>query len=62
MLGGLAGLELTIEADQALGLNASEADAAFDHWVNVCPNQGSRTIRTEVRSSPQVLLSRDLTP
>ena len=48
VLGGLAGLELTIEADAALGLKAEESDAAFDNWINVCPSQGSRTIRTEV--------------
>jgi hypothetical protein len=40
-------LELTIEADATLGLKAEEADSAFDHWINVCKNQGSRTIRTE---------------
>lgn len=48
VFGGLAGLEVTIEADGALGLSAEEAGDAFDHWINVCPNQGSRTIRTEV--------------
>jgi hypothetical protein len=24
----------------------------FDHYFNVCPQQGSRTIRTEVMASP----------
>jgi predicted SPOUT superfamily RNA methylase MTH1 len=56
VFGGLAGLELTIEADKALGVNAEDAEAVFDHWVNVCPNQGSRTIRTEVRNVLTLLL------
>lgn len=49
VLGGLAGLELTIAADTDLDppLQADEASLLFDHWVNVLPNQGSRTVRTE---------------
>ena len=48
VLGGLSGLELSIEKEQAtLGLSAEESGDLFDFWVNVCPNQGSRTIRTE---------------
>lgn len=48
VLGGLAGLELTIEKEkEALGLEADQAGDLFDYWVNVCVDQGSRTIRTE---------------
>ncbi|KAL5782555.1 hypothetical protein ACOSP7_007584 [Xanthoceras sorbifolium] len=43
--GGLAGLEESIEADDNLkGKNMLEV---FDSYFNTCPNQGSRTIRTE---------------
>ena len=48
VLGGLAGLELTIEKEKdAIGLEADQAGDLFDYWVNVCQEQGSRTIRTE---------------
>lgn len=48
VLGGLAGLELTVEKEKdALGLEADQAGDLFDYWVNVCVDQGSRTIRTE---------------
>ncbi|KAL6971513.1 hypothetical protein U1Q18_031192 [Sarracenia purpurea var. burkii] len=43
--GGLAGLEESIEEDNNLkGKNVQEV---FDSYLNTCPNQGSRTIRTE---------------
>ncbi|PSS33881.1 Methyltransferase [Actinidia chinensis var. chinensis] len=43
--GGLAGLEESIEEDS--NLKGKEAQEIFDSYLNVCPNQGSRTIRTE---------------
>nr|GLL46626.1 putative methyltransferase C9orf114 [Ipomoea trifida] len=43
--GGLAGLEECIEEDSSLkGKNAQDI---FDQYLNTCPHQGSRTIRTE---------------
>ncbi|CAK9173648.1 unnamed protein product [Ilex paraguariensis] len=43
--GGLAGLEESIEEDKSLkGKNVREI---FDSYLNTCPRQGSRTIRTE---------------
>ncbi|CAH2072377.1 unnamed protein product [Thlaspi arvense] len=43
--GGLAGLEESIEEDnQYKGKNVRDA---FNIYLNTCPNQGSRTIRTE---------------
>ncbi|KAK7270015.1 hypothetical protein RIF29_22860 [Crotalaria pallida] len=43
--GGLAGLEESIEEDENLkGKNAGDA---FNIYLNTCPHQGSRTIRTE---------------
>ncbi|CAG8958495.1 hypothetical protein HYFRA_00009809 [Hymenoscyphus fraxineus] len=48
VFGGVAGLEVAVKNDgefQKLGV--TEAKDVFDRWVNVCPGQGSRTIRTE---------------
>ncbi|KAK7357507.1 hypothetical protein VNO80_16795 [Phaseolus coccineus] len=43
--GGLSGLEESIEEDDIL--KAQEKELIFDLYLNTCPNQGSRTIRTE---------------
>lgn len=43
----LQGIEATVDADETLQLPGSDASALFDMWVNTCPGQGSRTIRTE---------------
>lgn len=46
--GGVAGLEVAVKADEELaGMGISEPKDLFDYWVNLCPGQGSRTIRTE---------------
>ena len=48
VFGGVAGLEVAVKADKELeGLGVKSPEALFDHWVNMCPGQGSRTIRTE---------------
>ncbi|CAM9482754.1 unnamed protein product, partial [Choristocarpus tenellus] len=47
VFGGVQGIEATVDADETLDLPGSEASALFDAWVNTCPGQGSRTIRTE---------------
>ncbi|CAD6339843.1 unnamed protein product [Miscanthus lutarioriparius] len=47
--GGLAGLEESIEEDT--NLKGKRADDVFTSYLNTCPNQGSRTIRTEVPAS-----------
>lgn len=36
-----------MDADETLQLPGSDSSALFDMWVNTCPGQGSRTIRTE---------------
>lgn len=41
------GIEATVDADETLELPGADASALFDMWVNTCPGQGSRTIRTE---------------
>ena len=47
VFGGLKGLETSIESDQNITIDNPRE--LFQHYVNVCPSQGSRTIRTEVR-------------
>ena len=48
VFGGVAGLEVAVKADKELErLGVKSPEALFDHWVNLCPGQGSRTIRTE---------------
>ena len=45
VFGGVGGLEAALEADE--DIDVTDPKELFDHYVNVCPNQGSRTIRTE---------------
>lgn len=46
--GGVAGLERAVAKDEELKKKGvEEAGSLFDFWVNLCPGQGSRTIRTE---------------
>jgi predicted SPOUT superfamily RNA methylase MTH1 len=50
VFGGVAGLEAAAAADQDLvekGITKANVGELFDFWVNACPGQGSRTIRTE---------------
>ena len=48
VFGGLAGLEVAVRADKELEkLGITKPEVLFDYWVNLCPGQGSRTIRTE---------------
>jgi methyltransferase len=50
VFGGLGGLEVAVAADSDLrdrGINRSSVADLFDYYVDICPGQGSRTIRTE---------------
>lgn len=48
VFGGVAGLEVALKADKDLtSKGVTEAKDVFDYWVNLVPQQGSRTIRTE---------------
>ena len=47
VFGGVAGIEECVDADESIRLPGSGSRKLFDQWVNVCPFQGSRTIRTE---------------
>lgn len=45
VFGGLKGLEASLESDESL--EVSDPSILFHHYINTCPGQGSRTIRTE---------------
>ena len=48
VFGGVAGLEVALKADSELvGKGVEDPGELFDYYVNLCPGQGSRTIRTE---------------
>jgi hypothetical protein len=50
VFGGLHGIEACVDGDDSLtAVGTENAHELFDVWVNTCPNQGSRTIRSEVR-------------
>lgn len=48
VFGGLQGLEASVDTDQ--NLDVTDPSVLFDFYLNTCPSQGSRTIRTEVRA------------
>ncbi|XP_034948326.1 putative methyltransferase C9orf114 homolog [Chelonus insularis] len=45
VFGGVAGLEAAVEADPLL--DVEDTPLVFNEYLNTCPNQGSRTIRSE---------------
>ncbi|CAL1567745.1 unnamed protein product [Knipowitschia caucasica] len=45
VFGGVQGLEASLDADQ--NLDVTDPSVLFDLYLNTCPGQGSRTIRTE---------------
>ena len=48
VFGGVAGLEAAFKTDEELKSKAVlKPEKLFDFWINLCPGQGSRTIRTE---------------
>ena len=47
VFGGIAGIEECVDADESLKLSGSNSHTLFDKWVNICPLQASRTIRSE---------------
>jgi len=48
VFGGVAGLEAAAKMDkELLSMRVGKVEELFDYWVNLCPGQGSRTIRTE---------------
>ena len=62
VFGGVAGIEESVDADESMTLSGEDSKKMFDVWVNICPYQGSRTVRTEeavliglARLSPYIL-------
>ncbi|RKP38911.1 putative RNA methyltransferase, partial [Dimargaris cristalligena] len=51
VFGGVIGIEPAVDADQSIRYPGEDSSKLFDLWLNTCPNQGSRTIRTEVSST-----------
>jgi hypothetical protein len=47
VFGGVAGIEECVDADESMALPGEDSKQMFDVWVNICPYQGSRTIRSE---------------
>ena len=47
VFGGVEGLEPAIAADEELAAAGADTSSIFDVYLNLCPGQGSRTIRTE---------------
>ena len=47
VFGGVAGIEECVDADESMTLSGEDSKKMFDVWVNICPYQGSRTIRSE---------------
>ena len=47
VFGGLAGIEDCVANDDALDVEPADTHTLFDMYVNTCPKQGSRTIRSE---------------
>ncbi|XP_059095661.1 putative methyltransferase C9orf114 [Tigriopus californicus] len=45
VLGGVKGLEVAVDTDKKI--QSHDPATLFDHYLNTCPLQGSRTIRTE---------------
>merc|ERR1711953_87421 len=45
VFGGVKGLEFSLETDERI--TESDVELLFDYYINTCPDQGSRTIRTE---------------
>ena len=47
VFGGVAGIEESVDADESMTIPGEDSKKMFDVWVNICPYQGSRTIRSE---------------
>eukprot|EP00340_Litonotus_pictus_P010217 CAMPEP_0170514972 /NCGR_PEP_ID=MMETSP0209-20121228/1464_1 /TAXON_ID=665100 ORGANISM="Litonotus pictus, Strain P1" /NCGR_SAMPLE_ID=MMETSP0209 /ASSEMBLY_ACC=CAM_ASM_000301 /LENGTH=409 /DNA_ID=CAMNT_0010799253 /DNA_START=6 /DNA_END=1235 /DNA_ORIENTATION=- len=47
VFGGIQGLEGVVDDEESNKVNRENLQDLFDCYVNTCPNQGSRTIRTE---------------
>jgi hypothetical protein len=64
---GVAGIEESVNADKSTALPGEYSRRLFEVWVNICPYQGSRTIRSKLavfialtRLSPFILKNANL--
>ena len=61
VFGGVAGLEKAVKADvELIKLGLEGPESLFDYWVNLVPNQGSRTVRTEEAIWLGLMATRDV--
>ena len=47
VFGGVGGIEACVDADEKLTTKGKDADTLFDQWLNLCPAQGCKQVRTE---------------
>jgi hypothetical protein len=47
VFGGADGLEAVVESNTEIAMSGVDTESLFDMYLNLCPGQGSRTIRTE---------------
>jgi hypothetical protein len=47
VFGDVAGIEESVDADKSTALPGKYSRKLFDIWVNICPYQDSRTIRSK---------------
>eukprot|EP00605_Chrysophyceae_sp_TOSAG23-4_P000534 GSChrysophyteH1.ASY1.ANO1.603.1 assembled CDS len=47
VFGGYLGIESCIDADETLSTHGKNAASLFDFWLDLCPTQGSKAVRTE---------------
>jgi hypothetical protein len=47
VFGGVADIKESVNADKSTALPVEYGRKLFDVWVNICPYQGSRTIRSK---------------
>lgn len=47
VFGGNTGIENCIDADETLPIRGRDADTLFNLWLDLCPQRGSRQVRTE---------------
>ena len=47
VFGGAGGIEACVEADKSITTASKNAECLFDHWLDLAPSKGSRTVRTE---------------
>ncbi len=47
VFGGVTGIEESVDTNKSMALPGKYSRKLFDVWVNICPYQGIRTIRSK---------------